>query len=90
MVDVEGVAELEAAADLVVGVELVAETLVASNATIAANSATSGPTVLHQPLAEAMPELGNATGATKQAIEMLSALQHRQQLRMSDTRIKEV
>ena len=90
MVDLEGVAELEAAADLVVGVELVAETLVASNATTATNSATSGPIVLHQPLEEAMPELGNAIGATKQAIELLSALQHRQQLPMSYTSIREV
>ena len=90
MVDLEGVAELEEAADLVVGVELVAETLEASNASSATNSATSGQTVLHQPLAEAMPELGNATGATRQAIGLLSALQHRQQLRMSDTHIREV
>ena len=37
-----------------------------------------------------MPELGNATGATKQAIELLSAVQHRPQLRMSDTHIREV
>ena len=90
MVDLEGVAELEEAVDLVLGVELVAETLVASNATTATNSATSGPTVLYEPLAEAMPELGNATGATKHAIELLSALQHRQHLPMSDTHIKEV
>ena len=90
MVDVEGVAELEEAADLVVGVELVVATLEASNASTATNMATSGQTALHQPLAEAMPELGNATGATKQAIGLLSALQHRQQLRMSDTHIKEV
>ena len=90
MVDVEGVAELEEAADLVVGVELVAETLEASNASTATNSATSGQIVLHQPLVEAMPELGNATSATKQAIGLLSALQHRQQLPMSDTHIKEV
>ena len=88
--DLEGVAELEAAADLVVGVELVAETLEASNASIATNSATSGQTVLHQPLAEAMPELGNATGATKQATELLSALRHRQQLEMLRTRLREV
>ena len=90
MVDLEGVAELEEAADLVVGVELVAETLEASNASIATNSATLGHTVLHQPLAEAMPELRNATFATKQTIGLLSALQHRQQLRMSDTHIREV
>ena len=77
MVDLEGVAELEEAANLVVGVELVAETLEASNASSATNSATSGQTVLHQPLVEAMPELGNATSATKQAIGLLSALQHR-------------
>ena len=90
MVDLEGVAELEAAADLVVGVELVAETLVASNAATATNSATSGPTVLHQPWEEAMPELENATGATKQAIKLLSALQHRQHLPTSYTYIREV
>ena len=90
IVDLEGVAELEAAADVVVGVELVAKTLEASSALATTNLATSGRTVLHQPLAEAMPEPGNATGATKQAIELLSALQHRQQLRMSDTRIREV
>ena len=90
MVDLEGVPELEAAADLVVGLELVAETLQASSASAAINSATSGRTALHQPLAEAMPELGNATGATKQAIGLLNALQHRQQLRMSDTHIREV
>ena len=40
MVDLEGVAELEAAADLVVGVELVAETLEASSALAATNLAT--------------------------------------------------
>ena len=90
MVDLEGVAELEEAAHLVVRVELVAETLEALNASIATNSATSGHTVLHQPLAEAMPELGNVTGATRQAIGLLSALQHHQQLRMSDTHIREV
>ena len=90
MVDLEGVAELEEVADLVVGVELVAETLEASNASTATNSATSGQTVLHQPLAEAMPELGNATSATKQAIGLLNTLQHRQQLRMLDMHIREV
>ena len=90
MVDLEGVAELEEAADLVVGVELVAETLEASNASTATNSATSRQTVLHQPLAEAMVELGNATSATKQAIGLRSALQHRQQLQMSDMHITEV
>ena len=90
VVDLEGVPELEAAADLVVGLELVAETLQASSDSAATNLATSGRTVLHQPLAEAMPELRNATGATKQATELLSALQHRQQLRMSDTHIREV
>ena len=89
-VDLEGVAELEEAADLVVGVELVAETLEASNASTATNSATSGQTVLHQPLAEAMPELGNATGATKRATRLRSALQHRQPLQMSDMHIREV
>ena len=90
MVDLEGVEELEEAADLVVGVEVVAKTLEASNVSTATKSDTSGHTVLHQPLAEAMPELGNATGATKQAIGLLSALEHRQQLRMSDTHINEV
>ena len=90
MVDLEGLAELEEAVDLVVGVELVAETLEASNASTATNSATSRQTVLHQPLAKAMPELGNATGATKQAIGLRIALQHRQQLRMSDMHIREV
>ena len=90
MVALEGVAELEEAAHLVVGVELVAESLEASNASTAINSATSGQIALHQPLAEAMPELGNTTRATKQAIGLLSALQHRQQLRMSDTHIREV
>ena len=90
MVDLEGVAELEEAADLVVGVELVAETLEASNASTSTSSVTSGQTILHQPLAEAMPELGNATSATRRAIGLLSALQHRPQLRMSDTHIREV
>ena len=90
MVDLEGVAELEAAADLVLGVELVAETLEASSASSAINSATSGRTILHQPLAEAMPEHRNATRATKQATELLSALRHRQQLEMLRTRLREV
>ena len=72
MVDLVGVAELVEAADLVVGVKLVAETLV-RRMLPHTNSATSRQTVLHQPLAEAMPELGNATGATKQAIGLLSA-----------------
>ena len=90
MVDLEGVAELEAAADLVVGVELVAETVQASSASAATNLATSGRTVPHQPLAEAMPEPGNATSATKQATELLSALRHRQQLHMLCTRLREV
>ena len=90
MVDLEGVAELEAAADLVVGLELVAETLQASSASAATNLATSGRTVLHQLLAEAMPEPGNATGATKQTTELLSALRHRQQLEMLRTRLREV
>ena len=69
-VDLEGLAELEKAADLVVGVELVAETLEASNASTVINSATSGRTVLHQALTEAMPELGNATGAISQDIRL--------------------
>ena len=90
MVDLEGVAELEAVADLVVGVEQVAETLQASSALAATNLATSGRTVLHQPLAEAMPEPGNATSATKQATKLLSALRHRQQLEMLRTRLREV
>ena len=77
MVDLEGVAELEEAVNLVVGVELFAETLEASNASTTTNSATSGQTVLHQLLAEAMPELGNDTRATKEAIGLRSALQHR-------------
>ena len=89
-VDLEGVAEVEEAADLVVGVELVAETVEASNASTAINSATSGRTVLHQPLAEAMPELGNATRATRQAIGLRSALQRCQQLQMSDMHMREV
>ena len=72
-VDLEGVAELEKAADLVVGMELIAETLEASNASTAINSATSGRTVFHQALAEAMPELGNATGAIIQDIRLHTA-----------------
>ena len=90
MVDLEKVAELEAAADLVMGVELVAETLEVSSASAATNLATSGRTVLHQLLAEAMPEPGNATDATKQATELLNALRHRQQLHMLCTRLTEV
>ena len=90
MVDLEGVVELEEARDLVVGVELVAETLEASSALAATNLATSGRTVVHQPLAEAMPEPRNATGATKQATELLSALRHRQQVEMLHTRLTEV
>ena len=90
MVDLEGVAELEAAADLVVGLELVAETLQASSASAATNLATSGRTVLHQLLAEAMPEPRNATVATKHATELLSALRHRQRLEMLRTRLREV
>ena len=90
MVDLEGEAELEAAADLVVRLELVAETLQASNASAATNSATSERTALHQPSAEAMPEPGNVTGATRQATELLSALRHRQQLEMLRTRLREV
>ena len=89
-VDLEGVAELEEAADLVVGVELVVETLEASSASVATNLALSGRTVLHQPLAEAMPEPGNATGATKHSTELLTALRHRQQLEMLRTRLREV
>ena len=89
-VDMKRVAELEEAADLVVGAELVAETLEASNASSATDSATLGRTVLHQPLAEAMQELENATGATRQAIGLRRALQHRQQLQMSEMHIKEV
>ena len=73
MVDLEGVAELEAGGDLVVGVELVAETLEASSASAAINSATSGRTVLHQALAEAMLELGNVIGAFSQDIRPHSA-----------------
>ena len=42
MVDLKGVAELEAAADLLVGLELVAKTLQASSASAATNLATSG------------------------------------------------
>ena len=78
-VDVEGVAELEEVANLVVGVELVAETLEASNASTTINSATSGRTVLHQPLAEAMPELGNATSAINQDIRLHNAERRPQQ-----------
>ena len=88
--DLEGVEELKAAADLGVRLELVTETLQASNASAATNSATSGRTALHQLLAEAMPEPGNVTGATKQATELLSALRHRQQLEMLRTRLREV
>ena len=90
MVALEGVAELEEAAHLVVGVELVAETLEASNASSATDSATLGRTVLHQPLAEVMPELGNSTCATTQAVGLHTALQHRQQLHMSDMHIRDV
>ena len=90
MVDLEGVAELEAAADLVVGLELVAETLQASNASAATNSGTSERTVLHQHLAEAMRGLGNVTCATRQATELLSALRHHQQLEMLRTLLREV
>ena len=90
MVDLGGETELEVAADLVARLELVAETLQASNASAATNSATSERTALHQLLAEAMPEPGNVTGATRQATELLSALRHRQQLEMSRTQLREV
>ena len=82
MVDLGGEMELEVAADLVVRLELVAETLQASNASAATNSGTSERTARHQLLAEAMPELGNVIGATRQATELLRALRHRQQLEM--------
>ena len=82
MADLGGGMELEVAADLVVRLELVAETLQASNASAATNSGTSERTAPHQLLAEAMRELGNVTGATRQATELLSALRHRQHLEM--------
>ena len=90
MVVLEGVEELEAAADLPVAAELDAETLGALSASAATSLATSGRTVLHLHLAEAMPEPGTVTGAIRQARELLNALRRHQQLEMLRTRLREV